>query len=135
MTAEQNQKIVDKLQGSGFARISNDDCRKIVMLVYSELVAAAVFTPLEKDKELLPFDDDVREMLGWPCFRCRNIAHALRAAGLYECKNKAEDEQATAIHWMLTLYLKHGKAWREEGKAILKLLFDRAERPAETPGV
>lgn len=72
-------------------------------------------------KELitLQFDSEVRQILGTPNFACGGIAKRLRELGI-ESKTKAEDEQATVIYWMLSLYTEHGDNWREEGDKILK---------------
>lgn len=64
----------------------------------------------------LPFNDEVRWILGRPCFAVANIARLLHEKGIYTCKEKAEDEQAVALHFMLSQYLKHGANWREEGQ-------------------
>ncbi len=57
-------------------------------------------------------DDEVRFILGRPCFTVAKIARRLHELGIYEVKTKAEDEQAVALHWMLTLYARYGKEWR-----------------------
>jgi hypothetical protein len=59
-------------------------------------------------------DDEVRWILGRPNFACASIAEGLRAGG-HTIERKAEHEQAAVIHWMLTMYVKHGAEWR--GKA------------------
>lgn len=71
-------------------------------------------------KPPIEMDEEIRWILGRPCFTVPGIARKLHVLGLYEVKTKAEDEQACAIHWMLNLYLKHGPMWRAEGEKILK---------------
>ncbi len=67
----------------------------------------------------LPLDEEVRWILGRPCFAVSRMAWRLKELGLYDPARKAEDEQACALHWMLTMYGKHGAAWREEADKIL----------------
>lgn len=72
-----------------------------------------------RDIKLFAFDDEIKDILGRPNFACGNIANLLRKTG-QEIKNKAEDEQAAVIYWMLSMYLEHGKEWKQEGEAYLK---------------
>lgn len=51
MKTEQIERIADHLQSNGYGWISKKDCRKIVLMVHSELVVDAVFTPLQKVRE------------------------------------------------------------------------------------
>ena len=67
-----------------------------------------------------PINLVLRDILGRPCFTVAGIARRLHQLELYEVECRAEDEQACAIHWMLTLYAKHGEGWMEEGQKILK---------------
>jgi hypothetical protein len=69
--------------------------------------------------------DDLREVLGWPCFKCAPIAHAMRAGG-DNIKPKAEDEQAVVLHWLVTLVLTHGDGWRAQAQKEIVLLRDAA---------
>jgi hypothetical protein len=73
---------------------------------------AAIRTVLTVAKRIVNPDDEVRWILGRPCFWCGSIAEALRRNG-HDIPTKAEDEQASVIHWMLSMYLKHGDKWRE----------------------
>lgn len=59
-------------------------------------------------------------ILGRPCFAVANMAWRLGELGLYDVKRKAESEQAAAIHFMLTMYAKHGDGWREKAEVVLK---------------
>lgn len=75
-----------------------------------------------KELEELKFDSDVEYILGRPNFQIANIAHRLIERKLYKepLKHKAEAEQAIAIHFMLVLYLKHGKKWEDELRKALE---------------
>lgn len=66
-------------------------------------------------------NDDLRDILGFMCFQYISIAKLLRTSG-YEIKTKAEDEQATVIHWLLSLYAEHGSGWRESARVALKAM-------------
>ncbi len=81
--------------------------------------------------ELPDLNDEVRDILGRPNFTCINIAKRLREKG-HEIKCKAEDEQAAVIYWMLSMYVKHGKQWKEEGEAYLKAV--QTGKPAPRDG-
>ena len=72
----------------------------------------------------IPFklDDQVRWILGRPCFAVAGIARVLRNAGV-SVATKAEDEQAVAIYWMLEMYFLHGENWRKEADKELKRLL------------
>lgn len=63
-------------------------------------------------------NDEVRWILGRPNFACVGIAQYLRSQGR-EIQNKAEDEQAEAIYWMLSLYSQHGADWRQKASNLL----------------
>lgn len=75
--------------------------------------------------QLPPLDDEVRDILGRPCFMVAGLASRLRAIGYEPVRRKAEDEQAVALYWMLSQYVKHGKDWR--AKAIEELRAKEAE--------
>lgn len=55
-------------------------------------------------------DDDLRAILGRPTFACAKLAVFLRETG-QTIETKAEHEQAAVLHWLLNLYLRHGKDW------------------------
>ena len=64
-------------------------------------------------KHTIPaLNDDMIWILGRPNFWCASVANVLRQDG-QEIKTKAEHEQAAVIHWLLSLYLKHGEGWRD----------------------
>lgn len=79
----------------------------------------SITAELTSKVEAIPFDDDVRNILGRPCFTLIGVANLLRKAG-HKIPPKAEEEQAACLHWMLNLYLKHGANWGKEGEAELK---------------
>jgi hypothetical protein len=79
-------------------------------------------------RPMFDLDDEVRWILGRPCFAIAGIAGALRKNG-YKCERKAEDEQAVAIHWMLSVYFAHGKGWREAAQKELDAMT--ASQPNE----
>ena len=67
-------------------------------------------------------DDELREILGRVCIHCGGIAGLLRHSG-YQCKPKAEDEQAVTIHFLLSKYFEFGPGkWREEAEKELKAM-------------
>jgi len=67
----------------------------------------------------LELTTELRWILGRPCFWCARYADVLRFTGI-AIEHKAEDEQAVVIHWMLTLYKRHGaEKWREFAEAFL----------------
>jgi hypothetical protein len=81
---------------------------------------------------MIPLNDETRFILGRPCFTVIPMVQVLRIMG-HEIPHKAEDEQAHAIHWMLTLYESHGAGWRDEANRILREAKARfeAKRSAE----
>ena len=68
---------------------------------------------------MIKFDDEVKAILGRPNFTCAGIAELLRSTG-QKIEYKAESEQAHVLYWMLTMYEKHGKSWKDEGNKYLK---------------
>ena len=61
---------------------------------------------------MIKFDKEVEWILGRPCFACGSIADKLRGMG-QKIRPSAEAEQSAVLYWMLCLYEKHGKDWRE----------------------
>lgn len=74
----------------------------------------------------IPFDKDVIEILGRPNFLCSTLAEILRLDG-QEIPRKAEREQAAVIHWLLNLYLRHGKDWRKAASDQVKNIQQKLE--------
>lgn len=64
-------------------------------------------------RDLTELNADLIDILGRPNFTCIRIAQLLRLGGV-EIAKKAEAEQATAIHYLLGFYLKHGSQWAEK---------------------
>jgi len=73
---------------------------------------------------LVPLDEETRWILGRPNFWCSSVAHVLRADGHYIAE-KAEEEQAAVIHWLLSLYLEHGEKWRDVAQEETKRIKDK----------
>lgn len=66
-------------------------------------------------------DADLAWILGRPNFACSTIAGVLRDAGA-EIARSSEAEQAAVIHWMIGLYLAHGRDWRKVADDELRRL-------------
>lgn len=79
-----------------------------------------------------PLDDEMRDILGRPCFTLIVMAQLLRGMG-HDIKTRAEDEQAASIHWMLDLYMKHGSEWRTEAARIIQEFKDGLGKPTGEP--
>ncbi len=78
--------------------------------------------------ELTELNDDLKDILGRPCFACARVAQLLVKAGKYvDVRPKAEDEQAVMIHWTLMLYLEHGPKWRDEANRLVKEMFEQTQ--------
>jgi hypothetical protein len=69
-------------------------------------------------------DEELRHILGKPCFALINIAELLRFDG-YAIRQRAEDEKAVCLHWLLGLYFQRGAAWADEGDKQLKAINQR----------
>lgn len=70
--------------------------------------------------QLPPLEGDLKEILGKTCLTVAGLGRRLHDLNLYEVPRRVEEEQAAALHWMLNLYLAHGKEWRTVGEKILK---------------
>jgi len=79
----------------------------------SQLSAHISGTFMELGDIEMDLNEDTKFILGRPNFWCGSIAPLLRESG-YEIPKKAEDEQAYVIHWMLSIYEKHGESWKEK---------------------
>jgi len=82
---------------------------------------------------LPPLNDDLREILGRPNFACTRIAAVLRIGGA-DIAGKAEAEQATVIHWMLSKYSTHGADWWTHCRGELQAILESAKASAEEGG-
>lgn len=60
----------------------------------------------------LQMTPDLRFILSRPSFSCEATAQVLRRLGR-EISERAEDEQAATIHWMLNHYLRDPLNWRK----------------------
>jgi hypothetical protein len=71
---------------------------------------------------MFELNDETRWILGLPNFRCSPIAWRLNQLGIVpRIAKRAEDEQAGAIHWMLSMYETHGEDWREHARTVLQI--------------
>lgn len=55
--------------------------------------------------------EDLKDILGRPCFQCISLAQCLRIDG-QTIPNRAEEEQAAVIFWLLGFYLDDPANWR-----------------------
>ncbi|MGN5354358.1 hypothetical protein ACQ4P5_20360 [Ralstonia sp. L16] len=74
--------------------------------------------------------DALRHVLGFPNFKCSPFAYLMRDAGV-EVKRKAEDEQATVLHWLVKLVLDHGDKWAAVAESELKEMREKAAATQE----
>ena len=81
------------------------------------------------DPKLFEFNEDIRWILGRPNFTCAHTANSLRALG-QDIPNKAEEEQAAAIYWMLSMYEKHGNDWRKKGAEEMRANLQKVQETA-----
>ncbi len=73
---------------------------------------------LQQSATEIPFNEHTKKILGRMCFQCIRIAQAMREKGA-QIDTQAEDEQAAAIHFLLSMYLKHGEKWAVAAAAEL----------------
>ncbi|WP_122739112.1 hypothetical protein [Pseudomonas viridiflava] len=76
----------------------------------------------------LPLTEDLRYILGTQSFYCMSQATVLRMLG-YEIAERAADEQAATIHWMLLHYMKDPANWRNNVKEEYESTIQRLGRP------
>ena len=70
------------------------------------------------------------EVLGLPNFRLHGLWLSLRDAG-FKIRQRYEDEQAAALHFLIPFALEHGEDWQSKASERLKELCDeRALRKA-----
>lgn len=79
-------------------------------------------------------NDDLREVLGRPCFACGQLASLLRSSG-EEIPRKAEAEQASVVFWLLKLVLRHGSLWRDAAADEMKTMMDAVAKRDAGPGI
>ena len=68
---------------------------------------------------MIELNEKTRWILGRPNFWCAPVAEQLRHHG-FEIDRKAEAQQASVIHWLLSLYEKHGDDYIDHAQAFLK---------------
>jgi len=84
-----------------------------------DLVTVTKLHPLE-------LNEHTRAILGRPNFTCIHIAQRLRQMG-FTVATHSEDEQASTLYFLLSLYLQHGDRWAAVAEQAL-----RGQPPAET---
>lgn len=98
--------------------------RNLTLNVPAELLdridALCAGTPKPGEGHFLPSEltPPVRRILGMMLWETGPIAGALRAAG-EQINNRAEDEQAAVLHWLLGFALEHGMSWEKPAAAAL----------------
>lgn len=98
--------------------------RNLTLNVPAELLdridALCAGTPRPREGHFLPAEltPPVRRILGMMLWETGPIAGALRAAGK-QINNRAEDEQAAVLHWLLGFALEHGMDWQKPAAAAL----------------
>ena len=76
-------------------------------------------------REFPAMTPELAAILGTMCFETINLAKILRSAG-QDIKTRAEDEQAAVLHWMLSLWFKHGEGWRQAAAQEVMRIKDAA---------
>jgi hypothetical protein len=74
--------------------------------------------------------DELREVLGYPSFKCAPFAQAFRQAGA-AIPFKAEEEQAFVLDWLVRLVLTHGANWRQAAGDELKEISEPVRRKSD----
>jgi hypothetical protein len=115
--------------GSPDLKCSNDNCevdsrgKCIFCGHYPALEGPDRTSNCQSDSEAVGYvtisDDERRWILGRPCFVLASTARRLRSLG-HKIETSAEDEQAVVIDWMLWMYAKYGKSWRDKIEEELK---------------
>lgn len=101
-----------------------------VMEKLRAVIAASPAPPAQAAGMVLPpLNQDLIDILGRPNFQCIRIAQLFRQAGA-EIATKAENEQAAVIHFMLLMYLQHGKHWATAADEHLKALVQQVKDKA-----
>ncbi|MCD5970935.1 hypothetical protein [Pseudomonas quasicaspiana] len=89
------------------------------------LLAALELQELLARPTELSLTADLRFILSRPSFGCQSTAQVLRRMG-HTIAERAEDEQAATIHWLLNHYLRDPHNWRinslEEFNAVAATL-------------
>lgn len=111
-TAKNTAAVRNGSEMGGYLKAECEACQQRSKSTPSSEQQQAIFAIPDMDEHLL-------QILGRPNFWCSPIASVLRHGGA-EIRRKAEDEQAVVIHWLLTLYLKHGAKWWEVATAEIE---------------
>jgi hypothetical protein len=67
---------------------------------------------------MFELNGDVKKILSYMVWETEKIAQLLRKQG-WEIQERCEIKQAVVLHWLLTLYEKHGSEWKKEANKIL----------------
>lgn len=89
--------------------------------------AGYLMQPAKPSLVIPPLDEHLREILGRICYQCIHIANIHRKAGTV-IRERAEDEQAVVLHWLLTKYAQHGDDWRVKAEEELAAIVDKQMR-------
>lgn len=73
--------------------------------------------------------EPLRDALGTMCFQCGPIAALFRKGG-QAIEERAEDEQAAVLHWMIGLVLRHGDGWRAKATEEVQAIHQRIKGAA-----
>ena len=68
-------------------------------------------------------DAELTNILGRPCFQCINIANVLRLGG-WKIANRAEEEQAATILFLLRHWAADKTNWRDNADTELQAIAD-----------
>lgn len=116
----QRYAAIGKRDGDIVLRLSRDayvdNADLATMLDWTDQPTAAAAGNAQDLPEL---NSDLIDILGRPNFTCIRLAQLLRLSG-FEIAKKAENEQATVIHYLLGFYLRYGSQWAEEADEDLE---------------
>lgn len=106
------EKLKSEIKQQLFENALTSDSGCAVLEQEFDNTVDSIIAVIEQNRRSLLFelDDQVSYILGRPNFACGGIARILRKEGR-DIPEKAEDEQAAVIYWMLGLYLEHGEIW------------------------
>jgi hypothetical protein len=87
------------------------------------LAMKLLVAPTELPVPQLEMNDELLEILGRPNFKCAHVAEALRAGG-QKIPNRAENEQAAVILFLLNHYLADQANWWAKARAALQSMTE-----------
>lgn len=125
MIQEHNQKPA----GRGTSAIAR--LRKSLGFVDGDSIISVIEKAADAFDRLTALDDDLRWILSRPSFWCIHPAAVLRADGK-QIKTRAEDEQASVIHWLLNLYITHGSGFEQAMKSEAKRIKEKVDQLVES---